>query len=451
MTILSIFPPFRKVARFIPLDHSPEMNLVVAQFDVFERNSINVFVPLDDEQILEYRNALPDAGAVGPDDESGEVGKLVPRRHYSYIRKGLKYDTMRAEIAVVGGGPAGSTTAWQLAQRGYSTVVIERRKPETCRKTCGGLVSARVVSLSKTDAVVHEISGATVFFPNGRHLQLGGDRTRAFVIDRYRFDRELADKAAAAGATYLYGRKITAMTAQKITTPHETIRFDRMIGADGARSTVAKTFGFGPVPYINAVQGETTDLDAHSPFVNVYFDPRVAPGFFAWGIPDGRVTRTGLGSTEKGLCEKLSLHAKKIGALIRSPRGGVIPVNMRVLYRNNIALVGDAAGQVKATSGGGLYAGLFAARTLAETFDDFTAYKNKFMRGFGRELKRTVLAHRFFARLESADFNTLYRYLEKEVNGIGERGDIDLQTVVGMALLKRHPSLLLLLAKLLVK
>lgn len=347
---------------------------------------------------------------------------------------------MRFDTAIVGGGVAGSTTAYELSRRGYKVVVIEKNS-EIGKKVCGGLVSHRVIHLSKTESVMNEIKGAYVFFPNGKEICIGGDRTHAYVIDREKFDRELAEKAMAEGVEYKLNFKIKRIGEKKLL-GNDEIKFDYLVGADGARSFVAEEYDMGRIDYINAIQGESSKK-FDDEFVYVYLDKKISPGFFSWIIPDGEKIRIGTGSSEGKLREKFNVFLKKMDVSAENIKSALIPAGMRKIYKKNVVLAGDSAGFVKATSGGGIYASLLSAKILAENFEDFGKYKEIFMKKFGNELKKCLIARKFFLRMENEDFNLIADYIEREIEIINKYGDIDYQTKVAIHFIKKHPLLLL--------
>ncbi len=342
---------------------------------------------------------------------------------------------MRFDAAIVGGGAAGSMLAWKLAEKGWKVIIFERRG-EAGGKVCGGLVSHRVIKFSGTEAVMKEIKGARVVFPGGKELIIGGDKTHAYVLERDEFDREMMEKAMAAGAEYMKFdvKRIKNGRIEGM----ENIKFDYIVGADGAKSTIAKHYNMGEVELIKAIQGYWDGGGRDDDYVTIYFDNRISPGFFSWTIPDGEKLRVGLGSMKGKMKERLHMLEKRMGLEIKKARGGVIPVGMRKFYRENVALIGDAAGQVKATSGGGLYAITVAASSLSETFPDFGKYRRKFMEKFGREIKKTLMARKIFLKMKNEDIDQIAEMLQKDVDMINKHGDLDYQSRVGKEFLKRH-------------
>ncbi|HEC82705.1 MAG TPA: geranylgeranyl reductase family protein [Thermoplasmatales archaeon] len=342
---------------------------------------------------------------------------------------------MRFNVAIVGGGVAGNATAYELSRRGYKVVVLEKNR-EIGNKVCGGLVSQRVIKLSKTESVLNDIKGAYVFFPNGKEICIGGDKTHAYVIDREKFDKELAEKAMAEGVEYKLGFKVEKIYEKKLVGKEE-INFDYLVGADGARSLVAEKYDMGRVNYINAIQGES-GKKIDDDFVSIYIDKKISLGFFSWIIPDGEKVRIGTGSIEKNLREKFNLFLKRIDASAENIRSALIPVGMRKFYIKNVTLTGDSAGLVKATSGGGIYASLLSAKILAENFEDFKKYRTEFMKKFGNELKKCLIARKIFLKMKNEDFNFFAEHIEKEIDVINKYGDLDYQTRVAIHFIKKH-------------
>lgn len=351
---------------------------------------------------------------------------------------------MRFDIAIIGGGVAGNRAAWGLAKKGYKVVVLEKKK-KAGGKVCGGLVSERVIKLSGTGAVVNKIKGAYVIFPDGREICIGGDKTHAYVVDRDRFDEEMVEKAMEEGAEYIFDSVPKKIKKNRIE-GREEIQFEYLIGADGARSFVASHYKMGTVEYINALQGVTKN-EWDDDFVRVYIDKNLTPDFFAWIIPYGDKVKVGMGSRSKDIRRRFNEFVKKIGCEVKEVKGGVIPVGMRKLYKNNIILLGDAAGHVKATSGGGIFASMVAADTLSKNFPDLHEWKEEFMDKFGNEIKKTILARKMFLRIDNKTICRIAEYIENDIELINKYGDIDYQARVAKEFIKRHPRVLFYILK----
>ncbi len=339
---------------------------------------------------------------------------------------------MKFDVVIVGAGAVGNMTAYLLAKKGYKVIVLEKNE-NIGKKVCAGLVSERVIKLTKSEAVMNEIKGARINFPDRREVAIGGDKVHAYVLDRKKFDEELAEKAMAEGVEYKLKFRVRNVYENRI----GEIEFQWLIGADGARSTVAEKFSFGKIGYINAIQGE--GKGEQDEFVKIYFGNKFAPGFFAWVIPDGDKLRMGLGSMEKAIKDKFNAFASMLGIEVKNVRGALIPFGLRKFAKRNVALVGDAAGQVKATSGGGLYAGLLASKILAEKLEDFREYEKEYMKIYGRELKKCLILRKIFYHASDELYNYFGKIIEENVEILNRYGDLDYQSKVALEFIRRNP------------
>lgn len=362
------------------------------------------------------------------------------------------YDTV-----VVGAGPSGSTVAQHVAAEGYKVLLVEEHERVGHPNHCAGLVTPRTLQIAElpSDGLIqNELHGAIIHSPSGRPVSIGGDRVHALAIDRPRFDAALAEKAAGSGARLLLHTRASQFERKgelirvHLRNEHraEAVETRLLIGADGARSGVAQWATLpGPDEVIHALNAHVR-LGPRSPrFVEVYLSKDLAPGWFGWIIPlgDGQA-RLGIGTTRgtptkclKGLIA--AFPRRFSGMEILSTSGGVIPLGLPDrIHADNVLLVGDAACQVKPTSGGGVYTGLLAARNCAQTAlqslreDDLSAdslsrYQTCWMEQMGEEVQIGALLRRIFVRLDNNDFDGLLRLLSSQTlrRMVARYGDID--------------------------
>lgn len=294
---------------------------------------------------------------------------------------------MDFDVAVVGAGPAGSVSAREIAAAGYTVLLLKEHDVVGQPVHCSGLITPRTLEATGlgNDIVLNRIKGAVVFTPEGNRITVGGNRIHALVVDRARMDEGLARQAQEAGADLALGSRLTGMQVNadgvRLTLQsgpnrrEQTIDVRLVIGADGSHSTVAKTMGTGSVEEtIVAVGGKIAMQPQSEDMVEVYVQPDLAPGWFGWTIPLGAdVSRIGIGSDERGrnprrLLEGLmERHEHLRGSTILRLQGGVIPVApLRQIAEPRAMLVGDAAGQVKPTSGGGTHTSILSAKICAD-------------------------------------------------------------------------------------
>ncbi len=280
-------------------------------------------------------------------------------------------------------------------------VTILERNPELREKSCGGLVSTRITQLVDIkDCVLNEIKGARIFWGN-TELLVERNKTQAYVIDRFLFQKNLFEMAESNGARIIFG------------TPWKKEKEDIIIGADGAYSSVARFLGIKR-RYIYTIEGKGT-LNTESEYVQVHLGS-FAPGFFAWVIPeDEKTVRIGLGATKGNLLEHFNIFIKHLGAeLVGNPRKWAIPVydGKKATYEKNgtiFALVGDAAAQVKATSGGGIIFGLLCAKELARAINEgnIKAYETYWRSKYGKILRNHLIIRNIINRMNEPCFRAL--------------------------------------------
>ncbi|MCX6651359.1 MAG: NAD(P)/FAD-dependent oxidoreductase [Methanomassiliicoccales archaeon] len=373
---------------------------------------------------------------------------------------------MRCDVLVVGGGPVGCTAASVLAPA-LDTVVVEEHPCIGEPVQCAGLVTPRVVDLASAwDTVINRIDGAYVHFPGGRTLILQGSEVKAVVVRRGDFDRRCAFLAEKTGARVLTSKRCLSVRrdADGLVADieeGEEVRCRALVAADGYRSKVAKQLGLGePRDLLRGIEADLRVRMEDQGKVNVYLGRDVAPGFFAWAIPCGDLTRVGLcvtpgGGTPQSYLERLLERQGWAGAVRERTYSGAIPLgHLERTYAERVLLAGDAAGMTKPLSGGGLYTGMTAGRMAAETLieafrqDDLSAqnlssYEERWKGEFGSELRNSFRVRRVFVKMTDRDFDKAGSKFDREkVRGVLATGDIDFPTALARPLLKKAPSLL---------
>jgi geranylgeranyl reductase family protein len=392
------------------------------------------------------------------------------------------------DVAVVGAGPAGTRTARHLAEGGLEVTVIEEH-PEVGRPVaCAGLLSTRVFDLLGEEvAVLNRVSGARIHAPSGHELAFDAGRTRAMVVDRAAFDQALAGHAARAGASLRMEARVMGVVAsaggcslevRDLSTPgsaREELRCRAIVGADGPSSIVRRSMGLPrPRNKLTAYQVAFATEDPIDPDVVDLFGGRdVAPGFFAWVVPHGEHSGlVGLAQEPGGLSPKARLEGF-MGTEAFSRRfsklqplatfAGAIPLGP--IHRpvvDGVVLVGDAAAQAKATSGGGVFPALVAARhasdALMEALEEdevsaraLAAYPRAFDREVGIELRKAARLRRSFRAMSDRMVDDLVEALDDPelLDVIVSEGDIEFPSRLVRALLRRSPRLVRLAGPLL--
>jgi geranylgeranyl reductase family protein len=385
--------------------------------------------------------------------------------------------TFDCDVAVIGAGPAGSRTARNLARSGLRVRLLEEHRAVGVPSHCSGLISLRTLREAEIseEAAIHRITGAFVHTQSGNSASLGGEKTQAVAIDRVKWDQTLAEQAQQAGAEMVRAR----LTSVERENSHVRVRAQTdgrdwsmtarmVVGADGTHSRVARTLGM-PRPaeyaYNLGIEGRLTPgagAEWRDDFVHVFVGRDLAPGWFGWIIPTGDgVVRVGIGSSGPvkpiECYKRLSAAFPALFAGIEPRRmyGGTIPLTFAPRsYEDNALLVGDAAGQVKPFSGGGIYTSLVAARHASATIEkafatgDFSAkglsvYERGWKREIGRELRKSWHLRHFGLALSDSQVDRVVRALSgpKLQALAATHADIDYPSRVLLRLARSLPAM----------
>ena len=330
---------------------------------------------------------------------------------------------------MVGAGPAGNNTALSLAARGYSVTVIDARE-NIGDKLCTGLIGEECFRRYPIDPglVYREISSARVIAPSAEVVRFETARPVARVVNRVGYVASFAHRAREAGAKYLLGRRVMRVEQHKdrvsVITDDGVVEARALVLAAGFGSQLNRQLGLGEASdHVVGVQAlvETSGVDE----VEVYLGRNVAPGFFAWLVP----TRPGYALAgllvRKNAPERFARFISqreaegKITAPVDKPVCWGIPLRpLRKTYADRVLVVGDAAGQVKPTTGGGIFYSLLASGIATDALDqalredDLSAnrlgsYQKEWKRILSKELEVGYSARRVFEFLGDGHINSL--------------------------------------------
>jgi digeranylgeranylglycerophospholipid reductase len=339
------------------------------------------------------------------------------------------------DVLVVGGGPIGSHVAYKLAGMGYGVVVLERKEKLGEQVCCTGIISQECVDSFAIDnnVILRQVNSARLFPPSGRLLRLWRQETQACIVDRAAFDVAVANRAQDKGAEYILNSLVRDIERKDDTVNVEAIRLGETLNfearavvvATGFGSKLTKRLGLGKSrDFVMGAQAEvvTNGVDE----VEVFFGQETAPGFFAWLVPTSQ-QRALVGLLSRR-CPELYLKKfmsdllaeKKIASTEAELSYGGIPLKpLAKTYSQRLIVVGDAAGQVKPTTGGGIYYGLLCADIAANTLnralqnDDLSAkglasYERQWRRKLRQELKIGYYARKFYERLSDRHINRIF-------------------------------------------
>jgi geranylgeranyl reductase family protein len=377
------------------------------------------------------------------------------------------------DVIVIGAGPAGSTAAEGLATQGYDVEVLEEHGVIGEPVDCTGVVGAEVFRRFDLppDMVLGSFSAVTIHSPSDVVASCRKPEPLAYVVDRAQLDRTLAHRAQAAGATFRLNTRAI-----------DVVRRDRRIevlcrGSHGASATHSarlailaggprfafqERLGLGSCPMLwRSAHAELAGDGLPNP--QVYLGTQVAPGAFGWAVPLRRsgkpYVRIGVNSHGDPTERLRALCASKFPHLVPEDgqlhaRSWVVPVlPLARSYGDRVLAVGDAAGQVKPTSGGGIYFGMLSATMAAETAGEalrrdslgsrgLAAYEKRWRSHLALDLKLGTLFRRLFARMRDHDVDELFRAITSGdvLARLTERVNFDWHREMILFVL-RHPRL----------
>jgi len=327
------------------------------------------------------------------------------------------------DAVVIGGGPAGSSFALELAKRGFEVAVFEEHPEVGIPSHCAGHLSIR--SLRNLglhplpESIVENVfSVANFHSPLGSKFSVHLAKPVTCAVNRAKFDKLLAEKAEAAGAVFHLNSRVQSLMLQNGAVKGITVRENELdenqvpanlvVDAEGISSRLLRQTGLQGLNgkrLVYAVQAEVDGIrDVEDDAVEVYLGKKYAPGFYGWLIPKRNGSaKVGL-ATQKGnpkefldrLIGKHPVASKQLrSAKVKSMTfhtitlGGPIPK----VYSDGFLAIGDCASQVKPTTGGGVVFSVTCARIAAETAANSLEQANfseSYLRTYQKELTKAV-------------------------------------------------------------
>ena len=342
---------------------------------------------------------------------------------------------------MVGAGPAGSYIAYELASSGHGVAVFEEKGASGLNICCTGIISTECfqsLDLGK-DMILTEVKSAKFCSPSGRCLKFQTDNVQAYVVDRLLLDKALASKAQAQGAQYFFSSPVIDVVPGKDSIQVETscsgakeiFSARAVVLANGFAPKLPHKLGLGRIKrFLIGAQAEIEAKDIDE--FEVCFGQGIAPGAFAWLVPiSADKAYVGLLATSQA---KLYLQ-KFLNSLFS--RGRIrsrdVEIGQRAVpigtltrsYGDRLLVIGDAAGQVKPTTGGGIYFGHLGARIAAEvldgalssdslTADRLSRYQKKWRAKMDKELSHGYWARWVYGKLSDRQIEGIFNILNSD-------------------------------------
>ena len=335
------------------------------------------------------------------------------------------------DVIVVGAGPAGNNTALGLATRGYTVTVIDWRQ-NIGDKLCSGILGKECTTRYPPDPalVYRDARSASVLAPAAAKIHFETAVPQAQVVDRVAYVASFAHQAQAAGATYLLGQRVLRVIREQqsvtVTTEQGQHHARALVLAAGFGSSLTRQIGLGSVPdHVAGIQAVVATKDVDD--IEVYLGHDLAPGFFCWLVPTlpqralvGLLARRGA-QTHLARFLQLLRSEGKVTDIVKEATCWGIPLRpLKRTYQDRVLVVGDAAGQVKPTTGGGIYYSLLASEIAADVLGGALAmdalsaktlsqYQTRWQALLSRELETGYSARRLCEFLTDQQISSLVR------------------------------------------
>jgi digeranylgeranylglycerophospholipid reductase len=337
------------------------------------------------------------------------------------------------DVIVVGAGPVGSYTAYLLAKEGLDVGIFERNPAIGRDVNCTGIVSPECLQKIKLpdEVVSMPISSIKAISPSGNTIRYQSVSPLAYVVNRGLFDSEVHKNAKKEGVTAYLNTKVEeiAVTGSafriKSGTGSAEREFSARVGviATGFELHSVQKILKRPVNFLFGIQTDVMMENVKD--VEVYFGEKVAPGSFGWIVPtNGKSAKIGL-IVKKNPAEFLKQFLKsphverRISFFENNMRCSPIPLkSIPKSYAERLVVVGEAAGQVKTTTGGGIYFGLLCAEIASQTIlsafrrGDYSEsvlkeYEVLWRKKLEPELKAGIMLRKIFSKLSDHQIDFL--------------------------------------------
>ena len=381
------------------------------------------------------------------------------------------------DVIIVGAGPVGGHLGRVLSENGLHVLMLEEHKEVGKPFQCAGLVTPSAMNrVNLHHTILSDVWGARIHSPGGRPVEIGQpSKIRTHVVCRKLFDEGCVRQAIEAGATLWVDSKPTDAvvddTGITVTVEREgqlqSLRAKLLCGADGVHSWTRRHFRFGrPKEFMIGFQAEVSGYEGLPGRLEMFSGEDIAPGLFAWAIPNGETHRIGVWVQPERLtgrsCEMLydallehPLWRERFANVRETARfcGPLACGLLKRIHKERVVLFGDAAGLCKPTTGGGIGPGFEQVHSLATNLvkgvlSDKLSESNlkricKPMERVRKEQERArILRDLFVSSCDDKELESTFEIFAREdvVSLINDVGDIEKPVPLGIRLLKDVPE-----------
>lgn len=335
------------------------------------------------------------------------------------------------DVAIIGSGPSGASTAFYLAEKGISTVIIEKETLPRY-KTCGGgfvFRGRKNMPFDISEVLEREFFEVDTYFGTKLHFKSKKEKPIISMIMRDAFDHLIIKKAQDLGVTLLENHKLTGLNFDNynivLKTSQAEISAKFVIAADGVLSPTAKLAGWKEdtrklIPALE-YEVEVPKEDFERLSQEVRFDIDAAPSGYAWCFPKKNHLSLGVLTTKRSkinLKEYYGKYLKKLGittVISETQHGFQIPVAPRSdgFFKKNVFLIGDAAGFADPITAEGISNAILSGKYVAEALIESKLNAEK-----AEQLYAEKLSIKILPELHSGVFLAKYFYTKNPIRKV---------------------------------
>ena len=346
------------------------------------------------------------------------------------------------DVVIVGGSISGLLCAREISKRNFSVLVLEEDFEIGTPEHCSGLVSSKglndlgIIPSQKT--FEYNVRSAKIFSPNGNNITINSKKQNVLEVSRRELDKQVAFQAQKNGAKIQVNTLVQGFDPDGVKTKDEKIKCRIIVDARGVSSLIQKN----NEGFLNSAQYEVYANWIDKDNVEVYFDQEKYPEFFSWIIP------TNNGKAKVGVAGKSINAAKTLEEFLQNKgehsviRKIFAPIWIDGPIKNfvvdNVVTIGDAAGQTKPTTAGGIYTagfgGILAGKAISRYLktnhqEELMQYQQSWEEKFGDEFEKQLLVRKLLNRMDNKAVDKILLSVNQEtIDNISQSDDFDFHT-----------------------
>jgi digeranylgeranylglycerophospholipid reductase len=357
------------------------------------------------------------------------------------------------DVIIAGGSVSGLLAGREIAARGLSVAILEEDAEIGTPEHCGGLVSINGIQnlgiIPSSNAIENTIKYARIA-SSSKIFELNAEEQKVIVLDRRVFDKQIAFQTQRMGGDIRVRCSMRSISKKNdctndddhhyyyydVRTSEGNLKCSYFVDARGVTSILQRN----REGVLQSAQYEVYASWIERDTIEIKFDSERYPGFFAWIIPTGRgKAKVGVAGKSINAANALKSYMDNKGQPYSVIRKVYAPIWVRgpleTFVYGRTLIIGDAAGQTKPTTAGGIYTcgmgGIFAGRAIAKAIQQnndilLYDYQKKWFSIFKEEFDKMIIARRLLERLDNKAIDELFSTITQvETEQLSKTGDFD--------------------------